>query len=120
MGEKITITGISGFGRHGALAEEKINEQEFIVDLVIKAKLHKAAKSDALEETIDYAELAKVAHEAIVGPSVNLIERLAKIIGDKILEKFPKVEEVEVTVHKPTAPIPVPFKDVSVTIKSER
>ncbi|MFY7812643.1 MAG: dihydroneopterin aldolase [Candidatus Nanopelagicaceae bacterium] len=56
----------------------------------------------------------------MTGPSVNLIEKLAKEIGELILKNFPKVESAEVTVHKPKAPIPIPFKDVSVTIKSER
>jgi len=120
MSEKISIIGIIGRGKHGVLPFEKSEEQEFVVDVTLKAKLLKAAKSDALAETIDYAEIAKLAHQVITGPSVNLIEKLAKEIGDLILENFPKVESAEVTVHKPQAPIPIPFKDVSVTIKSER
>lgn len=120
MSEKISITGISGRGKHGVLPSEKSEEQEFIVDVILKAKLLKAAESDDLAETIDYAEVAKLAHRVITGPSVNLIEKLAKEIGELILENFPKVESAEVTVHKPNAPIPIPFKDVSVTIKSER
>lgn len=120
MSEKISIIGIIGRGKHGVLPSEKSEEQEFVVDVTLKAKLLKAAKSDALAETIDYAEIAKLAHQVITGPSVNLVEKLAKEIGDLILENFPKVESAEVTVHKPQAPIPIPFKDVSVTIKSER
>ena len=120
MSEKISITGISGRGKHGVLPSEKSEEQEFIVDVILKAKLLKAAESDDLAETIDYAEVAKLAHRVITGPSVNLIEKLAKEIGELILKNFSKVESAEVTVHKPKAPIPIPFKDVSVTIKSER
>lgn len=120
MSEKISITGISGYGKHGVLPSEKSEEQEFVVDVTLKANLLKAAKSDDLTETIDYAEVAKLAHRVITGPSVNLIEKLAKEIGESILESFSKVESAEVTVHKPKAPIPIPFRDVSVTIKSER
>lgn len=120
MSEKISIIGISGRGKHGVNPSEKSEEQEFTVDITLNAKLLKAAKSDALEDTIDYAEIAKLAHRVITGPSVNLIEKLAKEIGDLILANFPKVESTEITVHKPQAPISIPFKDVSVTIKSER
>ena len=91
MSEKISITGISGRGKHGVFPSEKSEEQEFVVDVTLKAKLLKAAESDDLAETIDYAEVAKLAHRVITGPSVNLIERLAKEIGEVILKNFPKV-----------------------------
>ena len=120
MSEKISITGITASGKHGVLPLEKIEAQEFVVDVTLKTELATAAKSDSLADTVDYSEVAKLVHQVITGPSVNLIEKLAGDIGNLILNKFPKVDSVEVTVHKPKAPIPVAFGDVAVTIKSER
>ncbi|SQC36820.1 Probable dihydroneopterin aldolase [Rothia kristinae] len=54
-----------------------------------------------------------------MGPSVELIETLAHTMAQRILERFP-VDAVELTVHKPKAPIEVTFGDVSVTIHRER
>ena len=120
MSEKISITGITASGKHGVLPIEKMEAQEFVVDVTLKTELATAAKSDSLADTVDYSEVAKLVHQVITGSSVNLIEKLAGDIGNLILNKFPKVDSVEITVHKPKAPIPVAFGDVAVTIKSER
>ena len=120
MSEKISITGITASGKHGVLPLEKMEAQEFVVDVTLKTELAIAPKSDSLADTVDYSEVAKLVHQVITGPSVNLIEKLAGDIGNLILNKFPKVDSVEITVHKPKAPIPVAFGDVAVTIKSER
>lgn len=120
MSDKISITGVRAHGKHGVLQQEKLSEQEFIVDAELKMDLQAAAKSDDLAKTVSYEDIAVLIHKIITGPSVNLIETLAGKISDEILENYSKVEKVKVTVHKPTAPISVPFGDVSVTIKRER
>lgn len=112
--------GIRAFGKHGVLQQEKLNEQEFVVDLTLGIDLDKAAEKDDLNETVNYDEVAKLVHKAIKGPSFNLIEKLAGSIAQEILETFKLVEKIKVTVHKPKAPISVPFQDVSVTIKKQR
>ena len=120
MSDKITITGIKAFGKHGVLEHEKLNEQEFSVDVALGLDLHKASKNDDLNETVNYEEIAKLVNKAIKGPTFNLIEALAGNIAEEILDTFKLVEKVKVTVHKPKAPISVPFEDVSVTIKKKR
>jgi len=120
MSDKITINGVTLLGKHGVLEQEKLNEQEFVVDIALKLDLHKAAKKDDLKETVNYDELAKLVHEIIKGPTMNLIEALAGKIADRVLSDFKIVEKVKVTVHKPKAPISVPFTDVSVTLERER
>ena len=120
MSSKIKIAGIKSRGKHGVLPEEKTAEQLFIVDVELKLDLEDAAKKDDLEKTVNYDEVARKADQIIKGPTVNLIETLATRIGTAILEEFERVEKVKVTVHKPNAPISVPFGDVSVTIKLER
>ena len=120
MSDNITIKGIKGIGKHGVFEEEKINGQNFVVDVELKTDMKVAAHSDDFSKTVNYDEVAVLIHETIQGPSVNLIEHLAEKIGDAIMERFPRIDEVEVTVHKPNAPVSVPFGDVSVTLKFER
>ncbi len=107
-------------GYHGLYDSERENGQPFIVDVELKLDLTKAGKSDNLNDSIDYNDVAILIHNEIVGPPVTLIEALAENISNKILAAYPTVEKTKVTVHKPRAPISVPFGDVSITIKRER
>ena len=115
MTDSITITGIRGFGYHGVLPAERADGQEFIVDVTLHLELAPAGTSDDLTKSVHYGEVASDVHAQIVGEPVNLIEALAERIASKILARK-LVQSVMVTVHKPTAPIEVPFADVSVTI----
>lgn len=111
----IEITGIRGFGYHGVLAEERATGQDFIVDVVMHVDTRAAAQTDDLALTVNYAEVAERVHARIVGDPVDLIETLAEGIASDVLG-FVGVTSVEVRVHKPSAPIPVPFDDVVVRI----
>ncbi len=113
MTDRIVVTGIRGFGFHGVLPEERIAGQEFIVDLEVTSNFSQAVESDDVLETVNYAELGKIAYEAIVGPAFNLIESLADVIAKNCLA-LEKIQTVCVTVHKPSAPLGVPFNDVKV------
>ena len=119
MNDKISLTGISGFGYHGVLESERKSGQEFLVDVVLYRDLSEAGKSDDLSKTINYADVAALIHKRIIGEPVNLLERLAELIAEDIFKIF-DINEIEVTVHKPQAPIPLPFTDVSVSIKRNR
>ena len=120
MSDKITITGIRARGKHGVFEQEKIDGQDFVVDAELKVDMKEAAHNDDVAQTVNYDDVSSLIHNIIKGPSVNLIETLADRIGKAILKDFHRVDEVEVTVHKPNAPISVPFGDVSVTIKNKR
>lgn len=112
--DKITITGITGFGFHGVLEHERRDGQTFSVDLEVTTNFDSAVTSDDVRDTVNYAELAEIVHAAIVGEPVNLIEKLANQIAIDCLD-ISGVTTVTVTVHKPQAPIPVPFTNVSVS-----
>ena len=116
MKDLINIKGIQGFGRHGVFDFEKIDEQEFLVDIQLQLDLSQASKSDQLTDTVDYGAISAIAREEIEGESVDLIERLAGRIADRIKNEFTKVESLSVTVHKPQAPVKETFTDISVTI----
>jgi dihydroneopterin aldolase len=115
----IEIRGIRGFGRHGVFEHERADGQEFVVDVRLELDTRPAAASDNLADTVNYGVVAEQVHKAIETDPVNLIETLAQRIADQVL-KNDLVEEVEVTVHKPQAPITVPFDDVTVTIARRR
>lgn len=116
MSDQISITGVKAFGYHGVLSHEALEGQEFIVDLLITLDLQEASRTDELADTVNYAELAQIVHNNIVGERVQLIERLAGRIADEIKITYKQILSVSVTVHKPHAPITLDFQDVSVTI----
>lgn len=116
MSDQIRVTGIKAFGYHGVLPHEATDGQEFIVDLLVTLDLRAASLSDDLQDTINYADLAQIAHDNIVGDRVQLIERLAGRIGEEISSAYSQITSVSVTVHKPHAPVTVNFENISVTI----
>jgi len=116
VSDQIRVTGIKAFGYHGVLPHEASEGQEFIVDLLITLDLRAVSLSGDLNETINYADLAQIAHDNIVGERVQLIERLAGRIAEEISSAYSQITSVSVTVHKPHAPVTVDFEDISVTI----
>ncbi|KAA9130395.1 dihydroneopterin aldolase [Microbacterium caowuchunii] len=118
-GDRITITGLRGFGFHGVYPEEKREGQEFVVDVTMTLDLRPAAASDDVADTVHYGEVADDVVAEIEQRPVDLIETLAARIADVVLAR-PLVGAVAVTVHKPSAPITVPFTDVSVTVERTR
>lgn len=118
-GDRITLTGLRGYGHHGVFAHEKRDGQEFIVDVTLSVDMRAAALSDDVADTVHYGEVADDVVAAIEGPPVDLVETLAARIAAAVLAR-PAVRAVSVTVHKPSAPITVPFADVAVTIERTR
>ncbi len=116
MADRISIVGITAVGHHGVFDYEKANGQEFIVDVDLELSVVDAAQSDDLAMTVDYGVVAQQVHDCITGPSVDLIETLAENIATACLT-HKRVSAVDVAVHKPSAPIPVPFTDVVLRIR---
>lgn len=116
MTDRIEIMGVRGFGYHGVLESERRDGQEFIVDIVLGVSLDNL--DDDLDGTIDYSVVAERAHAVIVGEPFQLIETVAQRIVEACAGVGP-VEFMEVAVHKPSAPISVPFDDVVVRIRRE-
>ena len=119
MPDRIMLTGLRATGFHGVFEHERRDGQEFIVDVVVEFDARQAAVTDDVVHTVNYAEVASLAEARITDEPVNLIETLAEHIARDVLG-LALVEAVEVTVHKPAAPIPSAFSDVSVTIRRER
>ena len=119
MTDRIVLQGISAHGHHGVLDFEKADGQEFVVDVALEVDLRRPGRSDVLAHTVNYADVAADVVSLIIGPSLDLIEALAEKIARAALKR-PLVQAVEVTVHKPQAPVGVPFSDVQVVVERHR
>ena len=113
--DQITLTGLRVLGHHGVLPEERRQGQLFVVDAVLHLDLRPAGETDDLTRTVHYGELAERLAAVVAGAPVDLLETLAARLAEVCLAAGP-VDRVEVTVHKPSAPIGLDFADVSVTV----
>jgi len=117
--DEITLTGVRAYGYHGVFEDERRLGQEFVVDATLYLSTAEAAETDDVADTVHYGEVAERIVELVGGEPLNLIEGVAARIADDLLS-YDLVRMVTVTVHKPQAPITVPFADVSVTIRRGR
>ncbi|MBP2340361.1 dihydroneopterin aldolase [Saccharothrix coeruleofusca] len=118
-GDRIELRGLRVRGHHGVFEHEKRDGQDFLVDITAWLDLSRAAATDDLRDTLHYGELAERAAAIVGGRPRDLIEAVAGEVADEVLTDR-RVRAVEVTVHKPSAPIPLTFADVSVTIRRTR
>lgn len=117
--DRISITGIHARGVHGVLESEHHQPQDFYVDVSLWFDSRVAAATDDLTVTVNYAEVTTKVLNVVSGESVALIERLANRIAMSVLSDE-RISAVQVTVHKPQAPLPVEFTDVSVQVLRTR
>lgn len=117
--DEICLTGLRASAHHGVLEHERRTGQVFLIDVVVYLPLADAARSDDLDRTIHYGELAEEIVAAVERDPVDLIETVAERVAAVVLQHR-AVEVVRVTIHKPSAPIIVPFDDVAVTITRTR
>ena len=114
--DSITLTGLRITAHHGVFDFEREDGQEFVIDVTVWLDFRAAAAADDLARTIHYGELAGGVADAVRRDPVDLIETLAERIAEVVLD-HEVAERVRVTVHKPQAPIEIPFADVSVQIE---
>jgi len=119
MTDRIELRGLKVRGNHGVFAHERADGQEFVVDITVWMDLSGAAASDALADTYDYGLLAQRAADIVTGPARDLIETVAAEIAEEVMGDA-RVQAVEVTLHKPQAPIPLTFADVAVVARRSR
>lgn len=117
--DRITLSGVTAVGHHGVFDFERRDGQPFVVDAVLHLDFAKAAQSDDVSDTAHYGEVAERIRGWITGEPLNLIEALAVRIADDLLSEF-RIHAVDITVHKPKAPIEVPFGDVAVSVHRAR
>jgi dihydroneopterin aldolase len=120
MTDSIFINGLALHAYHGVMPHEGKVGQTFKLDLLLDIDLTEAARSDRLAHTVSYDQVAAVASEAFCEERYRLIEAAAGAVIDALLRKFPSVKRVQITIHKPHAPIAATFDDVGVVIARSR
>src|SRR5688572_21981544 len=106
MSDRILLTGLGFYGRHGALPAERELGGRFVVDVEAALDLRPAGESDDLAATVDYAAVYERVRALVEETRYNLIEALAERIAGELLTQFPLLRAVTVRVHKPGAPLP--------------
>lgn len=119
MTDRIELRGLKIRGHHGVFEHERRNGQDFVIDITLWIDLARAAASDELSDTYDYGELAQLAADIVGGTPRNLIETVGAEIADAVITDE-RLHAVEVTVHKPHAPISQGFDDVAVVARRSR
>ena len=120
MSDCVFVKGLVLHAYHGVMQHEAKVGQTFKLDLALDIDLAEASRSDMLKHTVSYDRVVKTATEAFCSRRYRLVEAAAGAVADAVLARFPQVQRVRVTVHKPHAPIDATFDDVGVVIARGR
>jgi len=115
----ILIEGLEVYGHHGVAKEEKVLGQRLLYDVRLTIDNCKAAQTDAVGDTVDYTEVIDLITEVATVKSYSLLERLAQVTAEAILERFP-VDEVWVQVTKPHPPVACALNSVAAAVELQR
>ena len=119
VSDRITLRGMRLRARLGVSADERATPQPVEVDLVLRLSLERPSRTDDLADTVDYGALFVTTQAVVEGREFNLIEGLAGAVADAVLAD-PRLEDVEVRVRKPKAPLPGAFETVEARIRRRR
>ncbi len=118
--DKIIIKELRLYAYHGVNPEEKIEGQNFVLDIECKADLSLPCVTDNVDDTVSYAQIIKLVRKVFTAEKYDLIEKAAQVVADAILENFEPLKAVKITLKKPEAPMKADFGYVAVEIKRER
>lgn len=120
MNDSVFVNGLVLHAYHGVMPHEGKVGQSFIIDLVLGIDLANAAKSDKLADTVSYDAVVNVVGRTFTGKRYRLVEAAAGAVADAVLQNFPPIQSVRITVRKPHAPVAAVFTDVGVTLTRTR
>lgn len=118
--DEIFIEGLQLQGKHGCFAAERDEWRDFEVSMRLFLDTSRAAKTDSLEDTIDYPKAMAIAEGVLEGESVRLIEKLADIIAERLFVRFELLREAEIEVVKKNVDVGYRFSRISVKIHRRR
>lgn len=117
---RILIEKLDIYAYHGFFSEEERLGQRFLLDLVLDVDLRAAAASDHLADTVDYGRAVAIVTEAFTARRYHLLEGAARAVAVAVLEAFPAVASVAVTLRKPAPPIPATLGSVGIQLRFQR
>lgn len=118
--DKIKISNLEVFARHGVFPEENALGQKFVISAVLHTSLYEAGHSDRLEDSLHYGEACCFIKEFTEKNTYKLLESLSERMAEALLEKYPQIMQVDIEVKKPWAPIGLHLENVSVEITRKR
>ena len=116
---KVILNDIRVYAFHGCMDEEEKIGSDYIVQLEAEADMNLAAASDRLEDAVDYVTLNAIVKKEMSVRS-KLLEHVGKRIIDRVLQSFPAVNFISVTVSKQNPPIGGDVGEVSVQLNASR
>jgi 7,8-dihydroneopterin aldolase/epimerase/oxygenase len=120
MSDTIFVNGLVLHANHGVMPHEAKVGQPFKLDLALDIDLAEASRTDTLKHTVSYDLLVKTASQAFRARRYRLVEAAAGAVASAVLDRYPQVRNVRVTVRKPHAPIAATFDDVGVIVTRAR
>lgn len=114
--DKITIQNLEVFANHGVFSEENVLGQKFIISAVLYTDIRKAGWTDELEYSTHYGEVSHFIETFVKAHTFKLIESVVHQLAQEILLSFPLVEQIDLEIKKPWAPIGLPLDTVSVSV----
>lgn len=118
--DKILMKNLSFYGYHGVLPEENKLGQKYIIDVILHVDLEEACCNDNVMDTVNYAEVFEIVQYHATIKQYKLIEALAESITKEIFKKHRRVQEIEITVKKPEAPVNGIFDYFGVELRRRR
>jgi dihydroneopterin aldolase len=116
----LEVRGLRVLGTHGVLPQEKERPQPFEVDVDLRYDMSAAANSDDLADAVDYGAVVDAIAGVVTGPSVELLERLARLIGDAALAVDTRIDAVEVAIRKLEPPVSYEITSAGVRLTFSR
>jgi dihydroneopterin aldolase len=116
----ILIEKLDVYAYHGFFSEEERLGQRFTLDLVLATDIRASAISDALADTVDYGKVVVVVTQAFTARRFNLLEAAARAVALAVLDAFPPVTRIEITLRKPAPPIPATLASVGIRLDFRR
>ena len=100
MNDTIALRGIRAYGKHGANPGERDYVQPFDLEIELDVDLSAARSSDALADTIDYADLHARIVRSVRTRSFALLERLGATILDDVMADV-RIAAARLSIAKP-------------------
>lgn len=111
----IHLKGLKLYAFHGVLPQENRVGAEYTINLRLKTDFSRAAQTDCLEGTINYAEVFEAVKQEMQISS-QLLEHVAYRIANRLLHDFPAIEKVDVELYKQNPPMGADCEQVGISL----
>lgn len=119
LSSHISLKNVRFHARHGVMPQERTVGADFTVNLTVSTDLSKAAETDNVADTVNYAVLYDILHEEMNVPS-QLLEHVAGRVAQRIMETFPTIMTVDVEIIKNNPPMQADCDGAAVRLVFER